>query len=146
MGDQTRYIWTVLIVVAFAGWQFYNLTQRVSGMERAEFRVAYTDSRNSLDAYSKCQSSSDVEESGKTTEIQIELQKQFAALREMISDSPFALDQNGIDLEMQVRDQNPQSKMEDNTVRCSRLSPLGLLKQDDVKSSLSNLEKFVKKY
>ncbi len=146
MSKNSRIIWLVILITAFAGWQFYQTSQRASGIDRAEFRVLYSDLRQKLDSYSKCQSPLQIQISGKTRDEQIDLQRKFRELRNKVSDGRFAPDQLAVDLEIQVRDRNPVSRMEDDKVRCARLASLGVIKKDDVAGAYDRLDTFLKDY
>lgn len=79
-------------------------------------------------------------------EAQIELQKKFAKLQENASGSRLFKDREAVDLEIQLKDRNPDTKMEDGAIRCDRLSRFALADKDDVAAALDRTEKFLEQY
>ena len=138
-------VWTFVIITAlFTGWQFYRNATRVSYIERAEFKVLYLSARNHLDAFSRCTSSWSPNGSSRSA-VNIPLQKQFVKLRDEISISPFEDDRKISDLEIQVSDRNPATEMEDNDIRCIRLSYLKKNDEAGVMKSFHDLQRFLVK-
>ncbi len=137
------------IFVFFLGWQAYQAYQivtRVSDIERAEFRVLYAGARDRLDAFSGCRFAVGKPIDPARLDVQIELQKKFSALRSNISDSRFSSDQKLLDLEIQLKNRNPQTEMDDEAVRCARLSPFASAEKKEVSASISDVENFLEKY
>lgn len=147
MSQKSNPVWTVAIIaVFFLGWPAYQIVTRVSDIERAEFRVLYAGARDRLDAFSGCRLAVGKPTDPARLDVQIELQKKFSALRSNISDSRFSSDQKLLDLEIQLKNQNPQTEMEDETVRCARLSPFASAEKKEVSASISDVENFLEKY
>ena len=147
MSQKSNPVWAVAtIAVFFLGWPAYQMVTRVSDIERAEFRVLYAGARDRLDAFSGCRFAVGKSTDPARLDVQIELQKKFSALRSNISDSRFSSDQKLLDLEIQLKNQNPQTEMEDETVRCARLSPFASAEKKEVSASISDVENFLEKY
>jgi hypothetical protein len=147
VSQKSNLVWAFPIIAAFfLGWQAYQIFTRVSDIERAEFRVLYAGARDRLDAFSRCQFAVGKPIDAERLDVQIELQKKFSALRSKISDSRFSSDQKLLDLEIQLKNQNPQTEMEDDAVRCTRLSPFASADKKEVSASLSDVENFLEKY
>lgn len=118
----------------------------MSNIERAEFRILYSDARNKLDSFSRCRNVVGRPAVKLQTDAQIELQKKFANLQQNAANGRFSNDQQLLDLEIQLKDHNPQTEMEDNTVRCARLSAFALSDKADVANALDRAEAFIDKY
>lgn len=147
MSRKSNFAWTFAIIAAyFVGSSAYRNFTRVSDIERAEFRVLYAGARDRLDAYSGCRLAVGKLADPARLDVQIELQKKFSALRSKISDSRFSSDQKLLDLEIQLKNRNPQTEMEDDAVKCMRLSPFASADKKEVSASLSDVENFLEKY
>ena len=133
----------ILIVAGYLSWQAYNSSTRVRDIERAEFRVLYSSARDRLDAFSLCRSAVDARARAGA---QIKLQQDFATLKETISDSRFSSDQKLLDREIQLKDQNQKTGMEDQTVRCARLSTFADAEKQDIVDATSRVEQFLEKH
>ncbi len=115
-------------------------------IKRAEFRILYSDARNKLDAFSRCRNVVGRPAVKAQNDAQIELQKKFSRLQENAASSRFSDDQQLVDLEIQLKDRNPQSEIEDNAVRCARLSAFASTDKADVANALQRAELFLDKY
>jgi hypothetical protein len=136
----------VVLGAAVISWSAYNRLTAVPNIERAEFRVLYSDARDKLDAFSRCRDVVGRPAVKVQNEAQIELQKNFAALQKTASESRFSKDRESVDLEIQLKDRNPDTKMEDHAVRCVRLSRFSLVDKIEVARSLDRTKKFLEKY
>lgn len=134
------------MLAALISWSAYNKLTAVPDIERAEFRVLYSDARDKLDAFSRCRSLLGRPAVKVQNEAQIELQKKFARLQEGAAGSRLSKDREAVDLEIQLKDRNPDTEMEDGTVRCARLSRFALADKNDVAAALDRTEKFLEQY
>ncbi len=147
MSEKFRFrLFMMLFVVGFLTWQLFNNLTRVSDIERAEFRVLYSNARDKLSAFSQCRYLVGRAAVTPQIEAQIDLQKQFAVLQKDASESRFAKDQELVDLDIQLKDRNPDTKMEDAAVRCTRLSHFAQVDKMDVAGELDRITKFLEKY
>lgn len=136
----------VVLGTVFMSWSAYNRLIAVPNIERAEFRALYSEARDKLDAFSCCRDVLGRPAVKAQNEAQIEIQKKFAMLQQSASKSPFSNDQQLVDLEIQIKDRNPDTKMEDQAVRCARLSRFAETDKADVAGALDRTEKFLENY
>ncbi len=142
--DPNRAAW--IISAIFIGWLTYQYFTGVSDIKRAEFRVLYAGARDRLDAFSRCRFTVGKPIEPARLEAQIEFQQKFSVLRNRISGSRFSSDQKLLDLEIQLKDQNPQTDREDDAARCKRLSPFASTGKPELGVALSDVENFLEKY
>lgn len=143
MTDNKASFWILFVAIAsFLAWQKFGADDRLSDIERAEFKVSYSAARDRLDAYSRCPADRSLI-SRERNDKQVMLQKRFATLRDEIDATAFKNERQIADLEIQIRDRNPSTRMEDDTVRCERLAYLDKNEEAEIIGAIADVRRLL---